>query len=113
MLQHFHACHHIKTPRTLCSQLFHRNLAVLNIRRTRFQRVQLCNSQGFRSQIHTHHISTFARHGVRQNTSSTPHIQHIFTLQRRMLINPSQTQWINHVQRLELAVHIPPVMCKT
>ena len=109
MLQHFHAGDDVVVLRLLHCEFLDRHLAVFH-RESAFQQMQLRDLEPPVAHVYAGYLGATRRHGLGKDAAAAAHIQHRLAIEPRQPVDVVEPQGVDVVQRLELAVGVPPAM---
>src|SRR6266481_2291993 len=111
VFEHFQTSDDIVVRGLFGSQVFYGDVAIVDLLAA-FQQMQLGDLQRFVREINARYLCAQPGHALRQDAAAAADIQHGFSGQRCLAVDITQTQGVDVVQRLELAVRIPPFVGK-
>lgn len=109
VLEHFQASHGIEGGGHLIGHLLGGNLAVIDLLAA-FQQVQPGDAERLLREIDSRDFGPADRHTLGKQAAAAANIEDALARQADGSVYPVEAQWIDVVQRLELAVRIPPAM---
>jgi hypothetical protein len=109
VLEHFEAGYGIESAGHFIGQLFDRNLAVIDLLAA-FQQMQLGDAEWLFRKVDTGHRGAPYCHAFREQAAATADVEYALAGNADGLVDPVQAKRVDVVQRLELAVRVPPVV---
>ena len=107
MLKHFHAGDRIEGAGHLFGELLGGKTSIVDLQ-SRLQQMQSRDLQWGLAHVDAGDVGTARRHRFGQDATSTTDVEHLLPFEADACIDIVQAQRVDLVQRLELAVRIPP-----
>ena len=107
VLQHFHAGHVIKTPRSFFSQSLNADLAIVNAK-VAVAGVIAGHRKEFATEIDPRYRSARSGQAFTEDAATTANIQDFCAVDGGMRANELKAQRVDRVQGLEFTARIPP-----